>query len=186
MHALRAITSLRFWYIFTIAADLTFTCKLHIPFETLHIHKQQNLYFSYPFTSYAKLFHGLCPPSATKVFNNELSLFFRKTYPNKKYTQSVLNLRVTNVGYGANITKTDFNRDDNVDIRSIKNPSSTFRGSRIRCYQCRCESRAFKESFTCRCSTTALVHSNWLFVVICNCNFDSQCVCSGDCFVVCS
>ena len=75
-------------------------------------------------------------------------------------------MRVTNVGHSANITKTDFNRDDNVDVCSIKNPSSTLRGFRIHCYLCWCKSRSFKESFTFRCSTIALVHSNWLLKLL--------------------
>lgn len=40
-------------------------------------------------------------------------------FASRTRTQSVLNSGVTNIGYAANITKADFKRDVNVDVRSI-------------------------------------------------------------------
>jgi len=49
--------------------NFIFDTQLYIPHETLHIHTQQISIYIYSFTSYAKLFHGVCTPSASKVFN---------------------------------------------------------------------------------------------------------------------
>jgi len=118
VHALRVITSLRFWYIFTTAADLI--CKLHrirtlflthncIAADStskLHLFKRENVatrtmylcaltaHGAHHFdlhcccncrTSYAKLFHGFCTPSAMKVFNNELASSLGKHILTNKY-----------------------------------------------------------------------------------------------------